>query len=84
MLMTTHEGFETLAVSELHKKSAAMTLHQYKGIKFTLIPLVSEAAKVTPVDLEGVTRKGFESNITALLRPWTNPLPIPCAPPSPC
>ena len=50
MNVATDESLETLAVSELQVKHAAMGIHEREGVEFALVA-VFERAKVSPIDL---------------------------------
>ena len=62
MLMATHKGFETLAVSELDVEHAAVGLDQAEGVEFALVALIIERIEVAPVDLEALAGGGFHAH----------------------
>src|SRR5271167_613194 len=54
MEVTTGEGLEALAVSELDIEQATVTFDQAKGIELALVTLVVEGAEMAPIDLEAL------------------------------
>ena len=62
MNVATDESLETLAVSELQVKPAAMGIHQREGVEFALVARVVERAKVSPIDFEPFARRGLHAN----------------------
>jgi len=66
MDVATHEGFKTLAVSELQIRHPAVAIDQREGIQLALIAFVAESAEVAPVHLETIPGLGFHTHEGAL------------------
>src|SRR5579872_5916260 len=66
MDVTTHEGFETLAMGKLQVQFAAVAFHQTEGIELARVAVVLQRAEVAPVDLETLSGRRFHAHVGPL------------------
>src|SRR5579885_3503584 len=66
MDVTTDEGFEALAVSELQVQHAAVCFHQGESVEFAFVALIVESAEVSPIDFKAFSRRRLHPQKSAI------------------